>query len=432
MGKTDSAGRHRLRLDFKSLSEPRTMVLRAEASVSDVNRQTWTSGVQFIVHSAQLYVGIRPRSRFMAPGTLTVGTIVSDIAGKTVAGRRVKVTAEPTSSSSGGKPASCLLTSAAEATRCALELARPGMYRVTATVSDDQQRRHKAVVYVWVAGGRLPGQKGLAADRVGFTLDKKTYQPGETAKVLVRLPFHPARGIVAVDRNGMLTRYAFSATTATKMVEVPLTMGHAPMTFVLVSVVGAAPRPGSTGPGKAPRKGKARPARPLRPAHAYGQVRLDVRPRERILGVKVRPAALMLEPGASTSVEVAVADAAGKPVAGAEVALVAVDESVLALGGYKIPDPIAGTFYSKSLYYGSVTRDELRRWVRLQSRKKGRQHAAEMADDMARPRPSKMARRAGRRVSGGAKAVSLRQNFNPLAVFAPTATTNRQGIARVS
>ncbi|HOU93909.1 MAG TPA: alpha-2-macroglobulin family protein, partial [Polyangiaceae bacterium] len=45
-------------------------------------------------------------------------------------------------------------------------------------------------------------------------------------------------------------------------------------------------------------------------------------------------------PGEKTRIAVGVTDAAGRPVAGAQVALIVVDESVLALTGYETPDPL--------------------------------------------------------------------------------------------
>src|SRR5690606_7814209 len=73
---------------------------------------------------------------------------------------------------------------------------------------------------------------------------------------------------------------------------------------------------------------------------ASGEARLEVPPRRRELAVRVVPADSVLLPGAETRVEVEVRDAAGRPAAGAEVALWMVDEAVLALGGYALPDPL--------------------------------------------------------------------------------------------
>src|SRR5205085_10267616 len=52
------------------------------------------------------------------------------------------------------------------------------------------------------------------------------------------------------------------------------------------------------------------------------------------------------EPGGETVVDVTVKDAAGRAVAGSELAVIVVDEAILGLTGYRIGDPLA-TFYAQ-------------------------------------------------------------------------------------
>jgi uncharacterized protein YfaS (alpha-2-macroglobulin family) len=73
---------------------------------------------------------------------------------------------------------------------------------------------------------------------------------------------------------------------------------------------------------------------------ATGTVMLRVPPLTRTLTVRAVPSDTTMLPDAEGSVEVEVRDARGRPLAGAEVALVVVDEAVLALSGYRIPDPL--------------------------------------------------------------------------------------------
>ena len=62
--------------------------------------------------------------------------------------------------------------------------------------------------------------------------------------------------------------------------------------------------------------------------------------------MRVAPRESELEPGGTTTLDIEVADAAQRPVANAELAVVVVDESVLALTGYQFADPIA-SFYAR-------------------------------------------------------------------------------------
>src|SRR5206468_6929582 len=79
---------------------------------------------------------------------------------------------------------------------------------------------------------------------------------------------------------------------------------------------------------------------PKRPAFARGELNLQVPPLGRKLAVEATPRDKTLEPGGETTVDVQVRDASGNPVTGSELAVVVVDEAVLALTNYRIGDPI--------------------------------------------------------------------------------------------
>ena len=53
-----------------------------------------------------------------------------------------------------------------------------------------------------------------------------------------------------------------------------------------------------------------------------------------------------IEPGGKTTLDLEVKDAAGNPLADAELAVVVVDESILALTNYQMADPLS-VFYSQ-------------------------------------------------------------------------------------
>src|SRR6185503_7035181 len=93
-GRTDASGKHRLRIDFDSVKPARPSTLTAQATVQDVNRQTWTSTATMLVHPANLYVGLRSDKTFVQPGEpLVVQSIVTDLDGKAIANREVKMRA---------------------------------------------------------------------------------------------------------------------------------------------------------------------------------------------------------------------------------------------------------------------------------------------------------------------------------------------------
>jgi hypothetical protein len=111
-----------------------------------------------------------------------------------------------------------------------------------------------------------------------------------------------------------------------------------PNVRVQVDLVGAAVRVDD--------KGEAQNDLPKRPAFASGEINLEIPPASRRLKVTATPRDTVLEPGAETLVGVEVKDAGGRSVQGTDTALVVVDESVLALTGYKLADPLS-VFYEE-------------------------------------------------------------------------------------
>ncbi|MBL0220954.1 MAG: hypothetical protein IPQ07_44675 [Myxococcales bacterium] len=85
--------------------------------------------------------------------------------------------------------------------------------------------------------------------------------------------------------------------------------------------------------------------KPKRPAFASGTVNLPIPPRHRTLAITVTPATPKVSPAAKTSLAVEIRDAAGKPVADAEAAVIVVDEAILALADAQFGTPI-DTFYA--------------------------------------------------------------------------------------
>src|SRR5262245_22409853 len=93
-GRTDAAGKHRLRIDFESVTPPRATSVTATANVQDVRSEEHTSELQSLRHPADLYVGLRTQRWFVQKGEpLVVESIVTDLDGKAVANREIRMRA---------------------------------------------------------------------------------------------------------------------------------------------------------------------------------------------------------------------------------------------------------------------------------------------------------------------------------------------------
>jgi alpha-2-macroglobulin len=444
--RTDASGKHNLRIDFDSVNPPRATNVTAEASVTDVNRQTWTASTSMLVHPAELYVGIRSPRNFVQKGEpIFVESIVTDLDGKAISNRDVKIKAvrlDWVFKSGEWKqeelnPQECLVKSSEDAVTCTFSSNEGGTYRITASIMDDRERRNESELTLWVAGGKQPPKRDVEQEKVEMIPDGKDYEPGETAEILLQAPFYPAEGVMTLRRSGIVKTERFTMDGPSYTLKIPIVESYLPNITVQVDLNGAAARTDDSG--------QVDEKLPKRPAFATGSLNLSIPPMTRKLSVTATPRDKALEPGAETVVNIEVRDATSHPVVGSEVAVVVVDESVLALTGYKLDDPLA-IFYAQR---GTDTSDYHSRTNVLLAkpgdmldadRPSGvlRSSASRMMESAAPPPSPTPARKSMSRNGDAAdgapqtpEAINLRENFNALAVFAASVPTDSNGRAEV-
>ena len=439
---TDGDGRHRLRIDFDRVDPPQAMNVAAEATLIDVNRQAWTSGQVLLVHPSELYVGLKtPRSFVQMGDPMPVDVIVTNLDGTARPNRKVTLRAERLDweQVSGewqrryvGRQ-DCSVTSGPDARRCTFKAVEGGVYRITADVEDEKGRRNQTQIRIWVAGGARVPSRRLEQEAVTLVPDRKEYRAGDAAEILVVAPFTPAEGVMTLRRSGLARTEPFTMRGPTHTLKLKIEEGWIPNVHVKVDLVGSQAR--------ADEAGVTDQRRPARPAFASGSLDLPVPPLDRTLAVEVAPRARALEPGGRTTIDVRLRDSAGRPVSGAEVAVAVVDEAVLSLTRYRVPDPLA-------VFYGPRPDGVMDYHLRSNVVLAPPIEAVVVTDEA----PMAAARMAGNVVGGvvggslGAMApaviaesvtvsagppIRLRTDFNPLALFAASVPTDADGRAAV-
>jgi uncharacterized protein YfaS (alpha-2-macroglobulin family) len=448
-GTTDQNGKHRLRIDFDSVNPPRPSVVIAQASVTDVNRQSWTATTSMLVHPADLYVGLKSDRLFVKQGEpLAVDSIVTDLDGKIMVNREISMRAARLDwrqlrgewTRVEIESQDCTIKSGAADARCAFKTPQGGVYQVTATIRDDRGRANESTLTLWVEGGKLPAQQGVGEQKVQLIPDRREYQAGDTAEILVQAPFYPAEAVMTLRRSGVLESRRFKLDGPTHTLQVPIQESWTPNVHVQVDLVGAVDRSDVAA---------------KRPALASGEISLAIPPSTRRLTLVATPRSRTMLPGGQTVVDVEVKDAKGKPVADSEVAVVVVDESVLALADYKITDPVTA-FYSdreggatdyhsrKSLVLASPTalKEEKEKFIQQYWARNAAVVDVNASSSVLEMRAITALPLSGRNfdlalltpgVVGAAsnKQIRLRENFNALAVFAPSVRTAVNGRASV-
>ena len=349
-GRTDGAGTHYLQIDFDSPEVDLPSTVTAEATVQDVNRQAWSSRTSLLVHAARYYVGLRSDRTFVEQGTpIRYDAVVTDVDGNLVPGRTITVTAgrvewgyeNGQSQEQLVDEQECTLTSTADATdgsmRCEFPTTIGGTYRITAVVADDTGHRNRTQTTTWVSGGTGLPTRDVAQEQVTIVPDRETYAPGETAELLVQAPFAPATGLMTVIKRGIVSTQRFDAADGSAVLQIPVDDGDVPNVVVQIDMVGttrAHRRRRHAAPRLAAATGvRNRPDHTRRPAGDAGADR-DGDTRRR----RGRARHRHLGDGSGDRPD-------GAPVSDAAVAVVVVDEAVLALTGYQLADPL-DVFYA--------------------------------------------------------------------------------------
>jgi uncharacterized protein YfaS (alpha-2-macroglobulin family) len=197
-----------------------------------------------------------------------------------------------------------------------------GSLVLQATLTDPEGKVCTAHTEVWVAGASDWWFRVEDSDRMDVLPEKKQYEPGETARFQVRMPFRSATALVTVEREGVLDATVVTLSGNQPVVEVPVTTAFSPNVFV--SVLAVRGRVGDIQPTAMVDLGK--------PAWKLGiaEIRVGWQPHE--LHVTVTPEQPVYRVRETANVRIAVRSADGTPLpAGSEVAVAAVDEGLLEL-----------------------------------------------------------------------------------------------------
>lgn len=458
-GITDENGKHRINVDFVEANPARPYTLTANAKIQDVNRQTIAGSTDLLVHPSTLYVGVRtPRSFVRGGDSFRIETITTDLDGKAVADRKVKVAAVLKDWRRGNGSwqnievdrQTCEITSTETVAACDMTAKEGGVYTISATVLDDRERPNESETQLWVEGAQSEPKRGIEKETVMLIPDKKEYAPGETAEILVSAPFVPAEGVLTLRRNGIVKTERFTMNESSTVLRIPIEERYLPNIRAQVDLVGTTERTND--------KNEIDKTLPNRPAFASGEMNLKVSTASRRLTVAAQPSAETLEPGADAEVNVEVKNESGEPVADAEVALVAVDESVLALSSYSIKNPLdefyadvnAGVldYHTRGYVLLGNPNDTVISAKEIESLPiNGRQFNALMAstvevtadgaslDDKSKRRAvyNNWAKKDVAYIISGEKntPLKIRQNFDALATFTPSVVTDANGKAIV-
>ena len=337
----------------------------SEVEFRDPNGEVLTAATRVPLWPARWLVGLRPESWAASKDNLRVTAAVVDLTGKPVAQVPVRIEVLERKSYANRKRLVggfyayeyvqevkrlgelCRgVTDAKGLMPCAGKTTASGQLVLQARIQDDQGHPVASNHEVWVAGSEEWWFDARDSDRIDVLPEQKRYEPGQTARLQVRMPFREATALVTVEREGILEALVVPLSGREPLVTLPLRDDYAPNVFVSVFVVRG-------------RVGGVQPTAMVdlgRPAYKLGITELRVGWRAYELKVTVSPDKQVYQVREKARVKIRARTADGKaPPAGSEVAFAAVDEGLLELARNPSWDLLEAMMRRRSYLVGTST-----------------------------------------------------------------------------
>jgi alpha-2-macroglobulin len=322
-GKLDDKGE--LKINLPTPVVDRDYLFRLEARVMDEGNREVTGYGLVIATRGSYMVVVRSEKYVVEPGTTATYNIqLKDYDSKPVTGEyRAELrryvygkgaAAQPVLESSSGR------TGADGTAKLGMRIPEPGSYILRVSSRSPEGRDITDEEWIWASGSGA--MYGGDAESIKLITDKKSYVPGETAKILVLTQDANADLWVTTECRTVIDSRAVDAPQAGGVtIEVPIRSEYQPKVFVTVSYL---------------KDGKLH----------QGTVPLKIPPLEKELNVAITPSKQEFKPGEPARYAVAVKDHKGQPVR-AELSFGVVDEALYAVRKDMLQTPL-------SHFYGNV------------------------------------------------------------------------------
>lgn len=339
--------------DIPSLSMPQTLL--TELEFRDPNGEVQTVSRHVNLWPSKLIVGIKPDSWASSKEQFKFHAAVLDLSGNPVADTTVKIDLFERKFYShrkrliggfysyehvtGIKRIAQICegrTNAKGLLICEVMSPITGNVILQASAADDSGNISVAHNDVWISGKDEWWFDVSDSDRIDLLPEKKRYEPGETARFQVRMPFRVATALITVEREGVIETFVKKLSGKSLYVEIPVKGSYAPNVFV--SVLLARGRVGDVQPTAIVDLG--------RPAFKLGIAEIKVGWKAHELKVAVSAEKTIYKIRENAKVHIKVKRSEGKALPkGSEVAIAAVDEGLLELmsnNSWKLLDAMMG------------------------------------------------------------------------------------------
>jgi uncharacterized protein YfaS (alpha-2-macroglobulin family) len=326
---------------------------RIEARVTDAGNREISGTANTIATYGSFWVNVEPENYFLTPGTPGAFKVQT----KTYEGKpvqtAVKVDLLPGYWKDKDKepdPVGHTDVQTAPNGEAIAQLTPPkgGSYRVRVRATTPENREVESITYVYVSGEDVSLYSEERQKQIQIIPDKKTYQPGDTAKILLITGVPKSKVLFTIEGRSLGAVRVLSLNSATTTVEVPITAEGQPDFYVSAAL--------------------------FHDNTLYqGTKAIRVPAADRQLSLELTSSKKQFQPGEIATYTLLAKDTAGRPVAG-EFSVGVVDEAIYGIRKDTTPD-IFRSFYGPG-YNAVATANSLSYYFNGEAGKRRMQLAA--------------------------------------------------------
>jgi len=229
---------------------------------------------------------------------------------------------------------STMITSASQPIAHIFTPKKSGYYIVEASAKDSRGNSIKSALFFYASGADYVAWERGEDDRIELVPNRRRYQPGDVATIMVQSPFEKCRALITIERESIFESRVVELEGTAPTIDVPIKENYLPNIFVSVALL-----QGRVGNQMFSTEGEDLG----KPQFKIGYTNLIVDPGTRHLAITTKSDKDEYRPGDLVKIAV---DVKGPRNTGmeSEVTLAVVDVGVLSLIGYELPDPF-GNFY---------------------------------------------------------------------------------------
>jgi alpha-2-macroglobulin len=394
---------------------PYPMKYQVDVEISDVSNLSVANSQTLTVLPSSRLIGLQSNFVADAQKPFPILVIVTDAQGNAIEGQKIRLELQQINYSSvtrvieGSRTpknqieyktiAQQEVTSNKTPQTVSLTPPDSGSYRIRANFANSNEEVTATDLQIWATGNNgVNWGNRYQNNRLEVKLNKTRYQPGEIATALIQSPYPEAELYFAVIRDKPLYQKLTQVKGAAPQIQFTVTPEMLPNAAVEAVLV---------------RQGKnLEQGENVDKLVKVGFAPFDISFDEKYLQVKVTPKQGELLPGKEQTVELELKDKQGNPVKG-QFTLMAVNDAVLQLTGYRVPDLVKTVYASQPI-----------------STRFGDNRPDVVLEQMESPLAKGWGYGGG--VSEGLANTRTRINFQPLAYYDGSVLTDEKGKATVT